>query len=476
MQNLHTLCMPRRSGCTFEALPHSRVGGQMAVPTAGGREIGAVIRGARAEARMTQGDLGAKCGYSASTVSRVEAGTIRPAPETLLAIAQALGLPPQRLGVVPVQRRADTSCSPMTPPAASVADGVMQAQQEAPVRRRELLAGMAGTAAAALIPSPAAATPAPASGNDLTATLERALYAPDPSGATSATVVEQHLAAARGDFTAARYGHLGQTLPELIGAAEAGRDAAAGVARERAHSTVARAYVLATELALKHHSDIAWATADRALTAARAGGSPVVIGEAARVLAITMRRSGRPSAAVDLLRRTAADLTDQRGAAPHAVAATLLFTAAYTAACDRRRSDALDLMAAADEAIRQLPAGTPAAPLFTVDATPAQRDLYWIGVHNALGTPDEGVPYTARLTAAAMPTAERRARLGTDTARMWHRLGNPRRTFAALCLVEQAAPEEARRPALRALTADLLYSPAPLPGVREFARRTGAAV
>jgi hypothetical protein len=410
-------------------------------------------------------------------MSRVEAGTLRPTPETLLRIAEALDLPPQRLGIVPVpaQRRASPSCSPAAGPAARVANGVMQAQQEVPVRRRELLAGMAGTAAAAIIPTPAAAATASTSDDDLAAALERALYAPDAIGPAPAAVVEQHLAAARGDFTAARYGRLGQALPGLIGAAEAGRDASAGAARERAHSTVARAYVLATELAVKQHSDIAWVAADRALASARAGGSPVVIGEAARVLAITMRRSGRPAAAVDLLRRTAADLADQRGAAPQAVAATLMFTAAYTAACDRRRSDALDLMAGADEAIRRLPADTPAAPLFTVDATAAQRDLYWIGVHNALGTPDEGVPYAARLTAVALPTAERRARLGTDTARMWHQLGDQRRTFTALRLVEQAAPEEARRPALRALTADLLYSPAPLPGVREFARRTGAA-
>ncbi len=29
--------------------------------------------------------------------------------------------------------------------------------------------------------------------------------------------------------------------------------------------------------------------------------------------------------------------------------------------------------------------------LFTVEANRAQGDVYWIGVHNALGTPDEGV-------------------------------------------------------------------------------------
>jgi len=73
-----------------------------------------------------------------------------------------------------------------------------------------------------------------------------------------------------------------------------------------------------------------------------------------------------------------------------------------------------------------------------------------------------------------LPTAERRARFGTDAARMWHALGDRRHTFSALLGVERAAPEEVRRPALRALTADLLYGPGALAGLREFAHRTGA--
>lgn len=59
-----------------------------------------------------------------------------------------------------------------------------------------------------------------------------------------------------------------------------------------------------------------------------------------------------------------------------------------------------------------------------------------------------------------MPTAERRARAWTDTARLWHALGNGQEAFAALRLVEQEAAQEVRRPALRALTSNLFYSPA----------------
>jgi len=341
------------------------------------------------------------------------------------------------------------------------------------VRRRQLLAGAVGVGAA-LAAGPASADPKPAA-TDPADALETVLFRPAAGVPVPLERLNGALGAARSDFTAARYMALGRALPTLLGAAEATRDGTSGRARERAQAAVARGYVLATDLAVKHHSDLSWATADRALTAARASGDPVVIGEAARVLAITMRRAGRTGAAVGLLRDTARSLGEQRGAAPCAVEATLLMTAAYTAACSHDRHAAMDLMSGAEDAVRRVPAAGPGSVLFTVDATTAQADLYRIGIFNALGTPDEGVRYAARIDPARLPTAERRARLGTDTARMWHQLGDHRKTFASLRMVEQAAPEEARRPALRAMTADLLYGPVSLPGMREFARRTGAA-
>ncbi|MFD5626999.1 hypothetical protein [Streptomyces sp. NPDC127072] len=112
--------------------------------------------------------------------------------------------------------------------------------------------------------------------------------------------------------------------------------------------------------------------------------------------------------------------------------------------------------------------------LFTVSVGPEQRALYRIGIHNALGTPDEGIAYARTISPAQLPTAERRARFYTDTARMWHRLDDPRRTYTALRGIEQQAPEEARRPSARALTASLVYSSARLPGLKEYAIRTGA--
>lgn len=337
------------------------------------------------------------------------------------------------------------------------------------MRRRSMLAGMVGVGMGAALGGSPAASAAPIPAVDPAVGLERALFSPDAAPAVSLPRLGRALSAAHAEFTAAKYSALGQHLPGLLGAAEATREATSGRAREQAQAAAARGYVLATELALKSHSDVAWVAADRALTAARASGDPVVVGEAARVLAITMRRAGRSGGAVDLLRRTAGSLDGREGTA---VGATLLMTAAYTAACAGQRTDALDLMGEAEQAVGRLPR-QPGTELFTVDATPAQAALYWIGVHNALGTPDEAVRYARSINPAALPTAERRARLGTDTARMWQQLGDHRKTFAALRLVEQAAPEEARRPALRAMTAGLLYGPVQIPGLREFAQRTG---
>ncbi|MET8543550.1 helix-turn-helix transcriptional regulator [Kitasatospora sp. NPDC004799] len=419
------------------------------------RDLGTVIRAARCAQRMTQTQLGRACGYSASAISRVEGGTLRPSDQSLVLMARALGLPPSAFEAGR---------------AATLAPDVSLDQEDAMRRRQLLLAGMA-TAGASVLPPSASAAAHP----DTTTKIVDALYETAAGTAISLQRLRHVLAEARAQFTTARYRDLGEALPGLLATAQATRDALAGRAREEAHACVSRAWVLATELALKQHADVAWPAADRALSAAQASGDPVVEGEAARVLAITMRRAGRPAAGVDLLRRTADSLTRNGDDVSFAVGATLLMTAAYTAACSQRRGDALDLMAGAVDAVTRLPEAGPRArgQLFTVDATAAQADLYWIGVHTALGTPDEGVRYAARIDPRQLPTAERRARYGTDCARMWHRLGDHRRTLAALRFTEQAAPEEARRPALRALTADLLYAPVTVAGVRDFARRTG---
>ncbi|MEU8894138.1 hypothetical protein [Streptomyces sp. NPDC048442] len=153
------------------------------------------------------------------------------------------------------------------------------------------------------------------------------------------------------------------------------------------------------------------------------------------------------------------------------VRTTLLLNAAYSAATGKDRTTELALL---DEAENHAGHPSEVPGLFTVEATQARVDVYRISALNALGTPCEGVKIAAGLNIDHMPTPERRARAWTDTACMWHVLGDGPQTFAALRRVEQEAPQEVRRPALRTLTSDLLYGPARVQGLREFAVRTGA--
>ncbi len=420
-------------------------------------DIGSILRGARCAARLTQAQVGKSCGYSASAVSRIESGRMRLDYAALVRFAAFLNVSLDRLMATPV------------PDGPTVDTVERPSGEEDAVRRRNLLTGALAAGATAVV----GAAPADAASGpfDPAAGLEDALFrlpsaAPVPPGRLA-----QQMEAARADFCAARYTALGHALPGLLAVASSTRDASSGRAWEQASVVLARAYVLAAELALKQHSDAAWVAADRALTAARASGHPVPIGEASRVLAITMRRSGRSPAAVRLLTREAADL-DAGQPPTGAVRATLMLTAAYTAASGRDRATALGLLDEAQEETDRRKAAV--RGLFTVDVSRTQVDVYRIGVLNALGTPDEGVKVVKKLNIDSMPTAERRARAWTDTARMWHALGDQPQTFAALRRVEQEAPQEVRRPALRALTADLLHMPARVPGVREFAARTGA--
>lgn len=457
-----------------------RTGAVTRIGTVSAGDLGALIRSARAAARMTQAQLGARCGYSPSAVSRIESNQLVPARDTLLLMAHALGIAPEAIGLVPVPHPGELSEGrdpSRQAPAGQAAVRVLRhmvpdGQEDEPVRRRHLLAGAVGLGAAMVIDQrTVAASSAPAA--DPIGPLETALFYPQAAEPLPLELLRLALSTARRDFRAARYTALGGELPGLIAAAEATCDHAVGAAREQALAVLARSYVLASELAVKAHSDIAWATADRALTAARASGRPEPLGEAARVLAIAMRRSGRAQSAVDFLARTAGNLQAERSTPAHAVRTSLLLTAAYSAAQVGDRTTALDLAGEAEETAARLVVA-PGAELCTVDATQAQCALYRVGIHNALDTPDEGVGWARSITPSVFPTAERRARYWTDTARMWHRLGEHHRTYAALRAMDQVAPEEARRPSVRALTVDLLYASTGQPGLREFAARTGA--
>ncbi|MBB4891567.1 DNA-binding XRE family transcriptional regulator [Streptomyces olivoverticillatus] len=446
----------------------------------GSFDLGLLIRSRRhaRRPRMTQAALGALIGYSESWVCRVEKGDLVPPWDTVARIADVLGIAPMELmkAAHPPERsvtRVEATGDPRAFPAATVTTAVSGDREDGTVRRRQFLAGAVGISAATVSGTPTEAAARRLVTADPSSALEAALFQPPGAAPVSLALLGPALRAARGDFRRARYAKLGAGLPGLLATAEVTRDTLAGRDRETASGMVARAYSLACELAIKTRSGTAWVAADRALTAARVSGQAAPLGEAARVLAVTMRQAGRAHAALEVLSdacRTLADLDEPQA---QGTRAALLLTAAYTAAQTGDRGGALDLAGEAAEAGGRLAYGSE-ADHFTLQATPEQCAAFHISIFNALGTPDDGVGYARRIDPAVFPTAERRARFWTDTARMWHQIGRPQQTYAALRAIEQQAPEEARRPSVRALTADLVYAPVSLPGLREYAVRTGA--
>ncbi|MBB5938355.1 helix-turn-helix domain-containing protein [Streptomyces zagrosensis] len=445
------------------------------------RDIVTVFRHYRRHTGASQTRLGALTGLAQSDISAIERGARRvTSADVLDRTATGLDVPPHLLSRTTVQARTlpgTTSHSVPTGPPSPTRVGLpaQSRHQEDAMRRRNLITGAVVLSAGMLAPTPARAA------NPI-APLEQVVFEPLPGRPVPPTDLAQALTQGRAAFAAARYSALGAALPHLVATAEATRDHQhVGHARDQAHADVARAYVLATELAVKQHSPVAWTTSDRALHAARASGDPHVIAAAARMAAITQRRAGQAAEAAAFLSRTALTLTNNHDKQPPAAtldaAVILLLTAGYSAAVAGQRTSALALLDEADETLRRI-ARTPRPGgdglLFAHGATPAEAAMYRISSYTALGTPDDGIPYARRIKPSTLPTPERAARYLTDTGRMWARIGDAPRTYAALRAIERTAPEELQRPALRSLTTDLLHSQHNLAGIRAFANRHGA--
>jgi transcriptional regulator with XRE-family HTH domain len=190
---------------------------------AGRREAGATIRSARQAASLTLADLGRRTGYSPSQVSRYERG-IAPLTDTtvLRRFADALALPPQTFGLLPTEqagRPEPVGASSVTAGAGAPRVGRKPQWEdgEDPVRRRELLTGAAGLAAAGALGLPTAARAA-ARKTDPAAELEALLYRHSPVVAEPVplTALRTVTSRARGLFQAARYDQLSAELPRLI--------------------------------------------------------------------------------------------------------------------------------------------------------------------------------------------------------------------------------------------------------------------
>lgn len=278
-------------------------------------------------------------------------------------------------------------------------------------------------------------------------------------------------------FAAGAYEDLGRLLPLFMAGAERGeQEGPAGAAR------AAGVWVLAARLAVKQgRLREAGVHAVRAGSAAHRSGDAVVLAGAARAAAPVLRRTGRAGQALALLQEAHTELTAgaRLTAAGLDAAGMVALTAAYTAAQAHLPAPARDFAAQAEQTARRLethPAGGHR------ELSAAQCTLYRIGIHRHLGDVDRALAYTEALEPAGLLTPERRARAATDTdtatatatARVLLDAGDMAGAFAQLRLVELAAPHEARRPSVRAVTAHIAARRPDLPGLADYARRTAA--
>ncbi|GGP88263.1 hypothetical protein GCM10010185_72060 [Saccharothrix coeruleofusca] len=438
---------------------------------------GDVVRIARTALHWSQAELGRRCGYSASQVSRWETGKLPLRDvELLRTLAEVLTLPPAAFGLVPADT-AESGFRPVAPQGPRVGGGTtLSAEEDDPVRRRAFLrlAGLAGSS----LTWPGTATAGSATDVDparvLADRLGDVLLGPDATIApVELAVLRESLATARREFAACRYLPLADRLPALLNAAAAQAEDTTDPAAQR---TLAEFYNLATRALFKlEASGLEWIAADRALRAARAGEDGLTLAESQRLVASVARRAGHHDRALALT-LAAADHLDVAGRTPPpqhlAMRANLYCSAGYAVALAGDRDRAGDLFADAAASTARL----------TTDprrhrAAVANLVSHRVSAAYLLGDAGTALAHAHSLPLTAIPTAERRARLLVDTAMAYAQWDKPEHAYRTLLTAERVAPGEVHtRNAVRRLVGDLMNSPrqAAMPGLLAFASRVHA--
>ncbi len=457
-----------------------------AEPPAGSRP-GMIVRAARKTLGLTLAELGKRTGYSAAQVSRYERGVTPLTDITVLRrFATALSIPPHVLGLAgapePGSRRhghlfAVTAALPGGASSTVAGRPGPDDGREDDVRRRQLLASLALTAAGAVTAGTAGPPPALPAGESglgelLIGQVRDAMLglAPSPPGVSSAGL-RTGLAAALADFHHCRYARLAGKLPRLI---SAGHLLAADGGTEETGVVLAAIYTLTTRMLIKlDDTQLGWMAADRAKLLA-SGADRLLEAEAARNLAVLARKAGWHAQAASIA-LTAAASPRLRGADPRLAAerGLLIQSAAYTAARAGDRDGMRELTGQAAALAEQL-GGAVVLRDHGGGFTPATVGLHRISAENYAGDPGAAIAAATLVPAASLPTTERRARYWTDTARAYAQWGRREDCIQALLAAEQEAPQEIHaRPAVRDLIRSQLITGRTSQELRGLARRCG---
>ncbi len=437
---------------------------------------GVVLRLARTAANLTLQQAGKRAGYSAATLSRLETGRRQLTDVTVLRhLAQVFEIPPALFGL------ADTDGAPTTRRirrADRVPERGSHKGGDHPVRRRELLAGLAtaplAAAAPATVPRPPVEQPAATLVTSLEDVLLRHRHPPPHTDDADAaiTVLRQSLAGARTDFQTSRYRALASKLPRLVALAQARS------ADPHIQAVLAEIYNTVAHVLIKLEvPGLSWVAADRAMAAARAADDPVVIASVTRNIVSLCRRDHRYDRAQQLA-LDAADQLSVTGPNPDpthlSLYGMLLCNAGYAAAQAGDRARSTELLDAAGTAADQL--GSDRNAHWTAFG-PTNVTLHRISAAYALGDAGTAIDLAATVPSATLRIPERQSRFWVDVARAYHQWNKPAKCYQALIIAERLAPEEVRsRPVVRTLAERLLSAPTKIgmAGLHNFVTRVGA--
>jgi hypothetical protein len=440
-----------------------------------------VVRRARRTLGWTLTELGKRTGYSAAQVSRYERG-VTPLTDigVLRRFAAALSIPPGALGLAgpPGMPRHDRRAAGFHASADSRSSTVAGGPgwEDGDVRRRQLLASLAVTAASA-VSGPG--TPRPPAGEaqagDLLISRTRDAMlglTGTPSLPVSAAAVRAGLTRALADYRRCGYRRLADDLPRLV---SAGHQLAADDGSAVTSALLTGIYTLVTRMLIKlDDAQLGWLAADRARVLAAGTDDPLLAAEAARNLAVLARKAGWHDQSVSLALTAAADPrllgNDPRFTAERGL---LIQSAAYTAARRGDRDGMRELTAEA-EAIAARFDGAVILRDHGGGFTPATVALHRISAENYAGDPGAAIAVAVKLPAGSLPTIERRARYWTDTARAYAAMGRRDDCIQALLAAEREAPQETHaRPAIRDLLSGLLVTGRTGPELQGLAERCG---
>ena len=400
--------------------------------------------------------------------------------------AAALSIPPNVFGLAPAPGPQRHRLSAVTTGPSGGASSTVTGRpgpedgEEDEVRRRQLLANLALTAAGAITaqvpdPSPATASGEARLGDLLISRVRDAMLGltPGPSG-VSPGELHTGLASALADFHHCRYRRLASRLPRLICA---GHLLAADADTAETGVLLAGIYMLTTRMLIKlDDQQLGWMAADRAKVIASGSGDPLLQAEAARNLAVLARKAGWPEQAASIA-LTAAPSPGLRGADPRLTAESglLIQSAAYTAARGGDRDGMRELTGQAASLAGRL-GGAVLLRDHGGAFTPATVGLHRISAENHAGDPGAAIAAAARVPPASLPTTERRARYWTDTARAYAQWGRREDSIQALLAAEHEAPQDVHvRPATRDLIRSQLITGRTSAELRGLAQRCGIA-